>query len=285
MDGDWLPAGCGRDSSRPTIWRPNPSRQCVGVMTLGVPMHRLVIALVAAMQFSRVEAQPPGKWPPDSLVNVQVIPKTTQPIQVWGMMRSIAGALGVSCTFCHVGSDTAPLERIDFATDEKRNKLVARQMMRLVQEVNGRLDTIPARPTPTVTVTCATCHRGLNRPVPLSMIITETATAAGADSAIRAYRALRDRYYGRDAYDFGEVSLNTAAFRTARAGKIDDALALLRLNEQLYPNTAALSIVRGNIALMRADTAAAAAAFREAIRRDPKNDEARGRLRDIHQSP
>lgn len=254
-------------------------------MTARVAVRALVIALVSAAGSGRVEAQPPGKWPPDSLVNVQVIPKTTQPVQVWGMMRNIAGALGVSCTFCHVGSDSTPLERIDFATDEKRNKLVARQMMRLVQEVNGRLDTIPARPTPTVTVTCATCHRGLNRPVPLSMIITETATAAGADSAIRAYRALRDRYYGRDAYDFGEVSLNTAAFRTARAGKIDDALALLRLNEQLYPNTAALSIVRGNIALMRADTAAAAAAFREAIRRDPKNDEARGRLRDIHQSP
>ena len=101
----------------------------------------------------------------------------------------------------------------------------------------------------------------------------------------RAYRALRERYYGRDAYDFGEVSLNSAAFRTARAGKIDDALALLRLNEQLYPNTAALSIVRGNIMLMRADTASAAAAFREAIRRDPTNDEARGRLRDIRQTP
>jgi len=81
------------------------------------------------------------------------------------------------------------------------------------------------------------------------------------------------------------VSLNSAAFRTARAGKIDDALALLRLNEQLYPNTAALSIVRGNIMLMRADTASAAAAFREAIRRDPTNDEARGRLRDIRQTP
>jgi hypothetical protein len=37
--------------------------------------------------------------------------------------------------------------------------------------------------------------------------------------------------------------------------------------------------------LMRADTASAAAAFREAIRRDPKNDEARGRLRDIRQTP
>jgi tetratricopeptide (TPR) repeat protein len=115
--------------------------------------------------------------------------------------------------------------------------------------------------------------------------MAEAATASGADSAIRAYRALRDRYYGRDAYDFGEVSLNTAAFRTARAGKIDEAMELLRLNEQFYPNTAALSIVRGNIALMRGDTAAAAGAFREAMRRDPTNDEARGRLRDIRRAP
>ena len=241
------------------------------------------LALVGVV--GRVYAQPPGKWPPDSLVNVQVIPKNTQPVQVWGMMRNIAGGLGVSCTFCHVGSDTMPLERIDFASDQKRNKLVARQMMRLVQEVNSRLDTIPARPTPALTVTCATCHRGVSRPVPLATIVTETATAAGADSAIRVYRSLRDRFYGRDSYDFGELSLNSAAFRTSRAGKIDDGLALLRLNEQFYPNTAALSIVRGNIALMRADTAAAAAAFREAIRRDPKNDEARGRLRDIRQAP
>ena len=55
--------------------------------------------------------------------------------------------VGVSCTFCHVGSDSAPLERIAFATDEKRKKRVARQMMRMVQEVNNRLDTIPVRPT------------------------------------------------------------------------------------------------------------------------------------------
>ena len=242
-------------------------------------------ALAVVGAAGQVHAQPPGKWPPDSLVNLQVIAKTTRPVQVWGIMRNIAGGLGVSCTFCHVGADTTPFERIDFASDQKRNKLVARQMMRLVQEVNSRLDTIPGRPTPTVVVTCETCHRGVSRPVPLSTIITEAATTAGADSAIRVYHALRDRYYGGDAYDFGEVSLNIAAFRTARAGKIDDGLALLRLNEQFYPNSAALSIVRGNIALMRADTSGAAVAFREAIRRDPKNDEARGRLRDIHQAP
>ena len=70
-------------------------------------------------------------------------------------------------------------------------------MMRRVQEVNNRLDTIPSRPTPTVTVTCITCHRGVNRPVPLANdIIVEAASAAGADSAIRAYRTLRDRFGG-----------------------------------------------------------------------------------------
>ena len=237
----------------------------------------LALVLVA----SRTHAQAPGKWPPDSVVNLQVLAKTTPPVQVWGMMRNVASGLGVSCTFCHVGADTAPLAQIDFASDQKRTKLVARQMLKLVQEINARLDTIPGRSTPAVSVTCVTCHRGVSRPVPLSTIVAEVATASGADSATRVYRSLRERYYGRDAYDFGEASLNTAAFRTARAGKIDDALALLGLNESLYPNAAAVAIVRGNVLLMRADTTGAAAAFREAIRRDPTNDEARGRLRDI----
>ena len=40
-------------------------------------------------------AQAPGKWPPDSLINTRVIPKTTLPIQVVGTMRNFAGDLGV----------------------------------------------------------------------------------------------------------------------------------------------------------------------------------------------
>src|SRR5215210_7547390 len=78
-----------------------------------------------------VAGQAPGKWPPDSLVNTQVIPRATPPVQVWGQMRNIAFGLGVGCTFCHVGPDKAPLAEIDFASDDKRNKLVARQMMRM----------------------------------------------------------------------------------------------------------------------------------------------------------
>ncbi|MEW5915713.1 MAG: c-type cytochrome, partial [Gemmatimonadota bacterium] len=193
----------------------------------------------------------------------------------------ITAALGVRCQFCHIGEEGLDLARFDFASDEKRTKVIAREMMRMVETINRRLDSLPGRATPPVQVTCTTCHRGVSRPVPLSQVLVEAATAGGADSAIRAYRALRERYHGGDAYDFREPSLNIAAFRLGRASRFDEAFALLRLNEELFPGSSAMYVFRGNINLMRADTTEAAAAFREAIRRDPGNQEARGRLRDI----
>lgn len=237
-----------------------------------------------------VAAQAPGKWPPDSLINTKVIPRDTPVMQVVGQMRNITGALGVRCPFCHVGEEGQPLSTFDFASDDKPTKRTARQMMLMVEEVNRRLDTLPhdhapGHDTPHVEVTCRTCHRGVERPIPLSTIITESTVAGGADSGIRTYTVLRDRYYGRDAYDFGEGSLNVAAFRVARAKQYADALALLDLNERLYPGSSGLSVFRGNVLLMSGDTTAAAAAYREAIARDSANGEARGRLRDIGQSP
>lgn len=238
---------------------------------------RLVTALVALPALA--SAQGGGKFPPDSLVNLQALPKTMTVVEVIGMMRNYAGWLGVRCQFCHVGEEGMPLDRFNFVSDEKRTKRVARQMIRMIGEINGRLDTIPERPSPGVNVTCLTCHRGVNRPVPLSTVVAEMATAAGADSAIRGYRALRQGYYGGDSYDFRESSLNIAAFRLGRASHFDEAMALLQLNEELFPGSSGMYVFRGNILLMRADTAAAAEAFREAIRRDPTNEEAKGRLR------
>jgi hypothetical protein len=242
-----------------------------------------LLALLAAPTL--LAAQAPGRFPPDSLINVRVFPKATPVTQVVAAMREFSGALGVRCHYCHAGEEGRPLETYNFASDDKRTKLVGRQMMRMTQEINRRLDTIPGRTHPGLQVTCATCHRGVPRPVPLNQLLADAVTAAGADSAVRAYRTLRQRYYGRDAYDFSELSLNSAALRVARAGRYDDALALLRLNEETFPGSSAAAVVRGNITLMRGDTVAAAAAFREAIRRDSTNNEARGRLRAIGQQP
>lgn len=230
-------------------------------------------------------AQVAGKFPPDSLINTKVIPHDTPVMQVVGTMRNFAGALGVRCSFCHVGEEGKPLDTYNFADDKKRPKLVARQMMRMVEEINRRLDTIPERPTPAAAVTCATCHRGVNRPVPLATRISEATIAAGADSGRRLYQALRERYFGRDAFDFSERSLSSAALQVGRAGKYDDALALLTLNEGFYPGSSGVSVFRGNILLLRGDTAGAAGAFRQALQRDSTNNEARGRLKEIGQTP
>jgi hypothetical protein len=249
-----------------------------------MPRFALVtIALVAAA--GSLGAQVQGKFPPDSLVNTKVFPHNTPVTEVIGAMRNFSGALGVRCQFCHVGEEGKPLETFDFAKDEKRTKLVARQMMRMVQEINRRLDTLPERQANGLQVTCATCHRGLNKPVPLATVVSDAGMSFGADSAIRAYKALREKYYGRDAYDFSEMSLNNAALRLARANKVDDALALLKLNEEQYPKSSSTYVARGNVYLIKGDTTSAAGAFREAIKRDPMNREAMGRLRDIGQKP
>jgi hypothetical protein len=247
----------------------------------------LLILATAACLSGPLAAQAPGKFPPDSLINVKVIPKNTPVIQVVGMMRNFAGALGVRCPFCHVGQEGQPLSTFDFAKDEKRTKLTARQMMRMVEEINRRVDTLPHdhdQRHDTLHVTCNTCHRGVSRPVPLEQLIAETAQGSGADSATRAYRALRERYYGRASYDFGEPTLDIAAFRVARAGKFDEAFALLKLNEEQFPNSSNAATFRGNINLMKGDTAAAIASFREAVKRDSTNGEAQGRLRALTRS-
>ena len=248
-------------------------------------MRFLRAALALLLISAPLPGQAPGKWPPDSLVNLRVIPKSTPVMQVVGMMRNITGDLGVRCQFCHVGEEGQPLARFDFASDQKRTKAVARQMMLMVREINSRLDTLPDRPAPLLQVTCGTCHRGTSRPIPLAALMVEAAQGSGADSAIAAYRTLRRRYYGRDAFDFGEPSLNIAAFRLGQAKRYDEAFALLRLNEEFFPGSSGMYVFHGNINLMRGDTAAAEAAFREAIRRDSSNNEARGRLRAIGGRP
>jgi hypothetical protein len=248
-------------------------------------MKLLTIALLALASVP-LQAQSSRHWPPDSLVNVHVMPKSTPVIQVVGTMRNFAGDLGVRCQFCHVGQEGQPLEQFDFPSDEKRPKLVARQMMQMVAEINRRIDTLPAgRSGPALQVTCGTCHHGVSRPAPLFTVLTEIGLASGKDSLVRAYQSLRGRYYGRAAYDFGESSLNVAAFRLGRANKFDEAFALLQLNEQFFPSSSGLSVFRGNIQLMRGDTAAAEAAFRQAVRRDSTNEEAKGRLRAIGKTP
>jgi hypothetical protein len=227
-----------------------------------------------------------GRFPPDSLRNIKVLPATMTPREVVGTMRGFATALGVRCQFCHVGEEGQPLDQFNFSSDDKATKVTARIMIQMVQAINSQhLSQIAQRETPQVTVTCQTCHHGVAIPRPLGDIIGNTALSGGLDSAVRAYRALRERYYGRAAYDFGELTLILATDGLTQARRFDDALGMLRLNAEFYPQSSQTQTSIGEVFRIRGDTAAAIAAYRQALVLNPNDGGARQRLRQLGQQP
>lgn len=73
-------------------------------------------------------------------------------------MQFITASLGVHCEYCHVENA--------FEKDDKKPKQTAREMMRMVQEINrtsfqGRQE-----------VTCYSCHRGQPKPLTIPVIAT-----------------------------------------------------------------------------------------------------------------
>ena len=227
-----------------------------------------------------------GTFPPDSLVNVKVIPKNTPVRDVVVMMRNFATNLGVRCTYCHVGEETAPLTTYDFASDQKRPKQVARVMLQMVNAINGQhLSSVPGRSSPELTVSCETCHRGVARPEPIERIIETAIASADVDSASRAYKNLLARYERRGAYNFTDIPLSLLARSLAAQNRFDEALGLVALNEETHPQSPAVLFTRGDILLARRDTAGAVAAFRAALQRDSTFAPARQALRQLGRQP
>jgi hypothetical protein len=91
---------------------------------------------------------------PPAPSNLQVLPKDMTGPQVSAYMQTVRQALGVQCTHCHVGG---PADR---AKDDMPTKMMARNMMKMVNGLNDSLGGTMAEPK----VTCFTCHRGSIKP-------------------------------------------------------------------------------------------------------------------------
>jgi photosynthetic reaction center cytochrome c subunit/tetratricopeptide repeat protein len=251
-----------------------------------VPFSRVVAVAVLATLLVAPDARAQGKFPPDSLVNVKVIPKNTPMREVIAMMRNFAGNLGVRCTYCHVGEESIPLSAYDFVSDEKRPKQVARMMLQMINAINGQhLSNVPGRSSPELTVTCETCHRGVARPEPIEGLIERTVAAAGVDSAARAYRNLITRLERRGAYNFTDLPLSQLARTMAQQSRFDEALGVLAVNEETHPQSATVAFTRGDILLARRDTNGAVAAYRLTLQRDSAFAPARAQLRALGRQP
>ena len=249
-------------------------------------LRHFVAAFLLVAASTSLPAQGRGGEPPK---NLQVLPKDTPRQQVVALMRTFALGLGVRCEHCHAAApDAAPqpaggrggLPLLDYASDSLETKRVAREMLKMVMDINQKYlpatgRTIPARHQ----VSCETCHHGLARPRTLRAALADAVDASGPDSAIALYRALREAYYGSASYDFSESALNEAAGEVARTpAQRPAALALLRLNLEFYPQSVPTLFTLANISALTGDTAAAVDAVQKALAIQPDNPQLRGML-------
>ncbi|HEX8253009.1 MAG TPA: c-type cytochrome [Thermoanaerobaculia bacterium] len=69
--------------------------------------------------------------------NLQILPRDIPRDQLIAIMRNFSSSLGVRCNHCHVVTATEPKEVLDFPSDAKEEKRVARVMMQMTQQING----------------------------------------------------------------------------------------------------------------------------------------------------
>jgi tetratricopeptide (TPR) repeat protein len=222
--------------------------------------------LVAVISLTVSASAGNAQFPPERATNLQVLPKSTPMDSLVNMMGAFTRALGVRCSHCHVQKEGQTFEQMDFSLDDNPRKNTARAMLRMVAAINAdHLARLDNRRQPDIRVTCATCHRGVVEPRPLQQVLLNTYLAAGADSTEAAYRALRNRYYGGAAYDFGEVALSDFGESIAVRGQLRDAIRFHTLNAAVNPGSTFALRQLGRSHLAVRDTASAISAYERAL--------------------
>jgi len=91
---------------------------------------------------------------------LKVLSKKTSQDELNNIMNNFKDALGVDCNFCHAPAKDSSVHILDFASDDKPEKEIARKMMRMTSKINKKyfnaakdekFKTLPA-------VSCITCH-------------------------------------------------------------------------------------------------------------------------------
>jgi hypothetical protein len=100
--------------------------------------------------------------------NLKVLPKDISHEDLEKVMDSWKVALGVKCNFCHAPSKDSTSHHLDFASDAKPEKDMARHMFRMTAKINKKYfhfdDDDKDKGVTMPAVTCLTCHRGEPHP-------------------------------------------------------------------------------------------------------------------------
>nr|WP_199077832.1 c-type cytochrome [Pedobacter sp. ASV19] len=97
--------------------------------------------------------------------NLKVLPKDISHEELDKIMDGWKVALGVKCNFCHAAKKDDP-KRLDFASDEKPEKEIARNMVRMTAKINSKYFHVKDKKDgkAMLAVSCITCHNGKEHP-------------------------------------------------------------------------------------------------------------------------
>lgn len=219
-------------------------------------------------------------WP-DRAENLQVLPADFPPDRLRAVMQGFSRTLGVRCSHCHLGEEGAPLSTFDFASDEPRNKVVARRMLEMLGDINDALGEIEPSGPERVNMWCHTCHAGKPRPLTLEETLAEVRAAEGEDAAVTRYAALRDEFYGGNQYDFRPATVERAALGFIEAGDTALAVGLLEANVVHHPDRADGHERLGDVARLQGRTGDAVRHYERALELDPDHPRAADKLAQV----
>jgi len=229
------------------------------------------LLLVAGAAFAQAPQQEAPK-------NLKVLPKDWTRPQVIQVMQNFTAALGVGCDFCH---DLKQGQPPDFASDEKKEKDMARAMMKIATDLNARLPKdLGMDPKDTTRVGCITCHRGVPEPKQIGEILSKTSAEKGFPAAAAQYDELKAKYYGAQAYDFTDRGLIATATPLIMT-RTNEAIQFLNLGLQKFPQSAPTYVALAQAQEAKKDNPAAIAALEKALAIDPKNAQAQRMLGEL----
>jgi hypothetical protein len=128
------------------------------------PMLSVIAIFILAIIFLKSFAQQDQhKHDDNEATNLKILPKNISDEDLHSIMRTFAKSLGVKCGHCHVGTPEQGKIKFNFASDDKPQKEIAREMMVMVDSINTNF--IGKMGKDFEHVTCVTCHHGNITPI------------------------------------------------------------------------------------------------------------------------
>ena len=125
----------------------------------------IIIVLILAVIISVAAIEPIRHK--DDFTNLKVLPNDISPKALQQIMvDEFQDGLGVGCNFCHANEKGSL--HLDYASDEKPEKEIARSMMRMAMDINKKYFEVehPVIGDSLMAVSCNTCHHGVAHPDP-----------------------------------------------------------------------------------------------------------------------